>query len=141
MDNEEEKSINDILNSKSFNDLVNSSSTINNTNISDSTTLGSSLGTFGGYNIYNNNWSTSTWNINFNFKSENMAIDIEKIMEFEIKKRELLERILERFISESDYNMKELLYNTLDSYGLITDKKTLERRSKISGVFGDDENE
>lgn len=70
----------------------------------------------------------------FSFESKDMAIDIDKLENMSEKRSNMLEKILERFYVEIDPNVKELLFNTLDSYGLITDKKSLSRKAKISSI-------
>jgi hypothetical protein len=130
----------------SINSIYTSNSSSGSVNLGGSLSTGTTLSTTnpnwnistGSYNSYGyNNWNIST---TYDFISKDMAIDIEKLLSMSKDKRDMLEEILQRFISESEYTMKELLYNTLESYGLITDKKSLERRAKISNVLDDEKN-
>ena len=77
----------------------------------------------------------------FQLDSDDLAINIEKLFTFENNKKEVLQEVIKSFINESDYNIKRMLLNTLESYGLIIDKKSLERKVKISGVLGDDDSD
>ena len=73
--------------------------------------------------------------------SEDLAINIEKMFSYEERKRDMLKEILKNFINESDHNIKRVLFNTLESYGLIIDKKMLERKVKITNSLEDNKEE
>jgi len=96
-------------------------------------------GLFGTWN--NSTYSTSTnfdYTMGVSFVSENKAIDIERIINMSKEKRSLIKIILYNFFNETDYNTKQLLFNTLYSYNLIVDKKSLERKVKIDNILKED---
>ena len=142
--------------SASLLDNINNTNTNINTAItSGDTTLGgnynintnSNIGGYGGFNQpYTTNTGTFTtqgWDYSSDFKleSDDLAINIEKLFTLSEEKRDVLKEIIKSFINESDHNIKKMLLNTLESYNLIIDKKTLERKIKISNIVDEDNEE
>lgn len=86
------------------------------------------------YTTGTNIGATRSWDFSLDFHvgSDDLAINVEKLFTYEEKKREVLKDILKDFINEADKNIKRLLFNTLQSYGLLVDKEMLVRKVKIS---------
>lgn len=78
------------------------------------------------------NTTTSSYNTDYDFESK--VIDIEKLSKFDETKRKLIFDLIIAFINCSDYNSKKLMLNTLNSYGVIGDKKSLDRKIKIANI-------
>jgi hypothetical protein len=77
-------------------------------------------------------YSDSYLDLDLEFDFSNKSIDIEKIKKYDELTSKLLEDCLMKFLSSNDHSIKRLLFNTLESYGIFKDKKSVERKAKIN---------
>ena len=82
---------------------------------------------------YTNGTISSSAYQNFTM-DDGLSIDVEKILKMDSEKKEIVQGLLTQFLTETDYSIKTLLFNTLNSYSLFTDSKTLQRKVKISNI-------
>ncbi len=62
------------------------------------------------------------------------VLDLEKLSKIELVKREMLFNLFLNFMNNENHSSKTIMYNTLESYNVITEKKTLDRKIKIDNV-------
>ncbi len=65
------------------------------------------------------------------------VLDIEKLSSYTEEKRKMIFDIFMKYIECTLQQEKTLLYNTLEHYHIIVDKKVLSRKTKISSLFPD----
>lgn len=83
------------------------------------------------------NTNSTTWNQNFDhlftsFDFDEVSIDLEAIKEHEPVVSDMLRELLYKFILCTDDGIKQLLYNTMNSYSIFKEKKAVERKAKIN---------
>jgi hypothetical protein len=69
-----------------------------------------------------------------NYEYETKVLDIEKLLTLEETKRNMIFELFINFTKCKDYDIKKIIKNTLESYGVIIEQKALERKIKISNI-------
>jgi hypothetical protein len=64
----------------------------------------------------------------------NKVLDLEKLSKMEPVKREMIFNLFLNFMNNENHNSKTIMYNTLESYNVIVEKKALDRKIKIDNV-------
>ncbi len=113
--------------------IMNSSSAYSlsswSTNIGTCNTLGSYT-----YPIYSGSGYTYSGIFEVDTTMDDKALDVEKMSTFDDTKRKMLFDLFVEYLNCEKTTSKKILLNTLNSYGIIIDKKALERKSKISDL-------
>ncbi len=107
------------------------------------TGLSSSISTDGTYTFPNSTgsvWglSSSSYNSYNSYDFASKTIDIEKLSKIDESKRKMIFDLILTFLNCTDYDSKTIMYNTLESYNVIVDQKSLERKIKISNITKDE---
>ncbi len=69
-----------------------------------------------------------------NYEYETKVLDIEKLLTLEETKRNMIFELFINFTKCKNYNVRKIIHNTLESYGVIIEQKALERKIKISNI-------
>jgi len=91
-------------------------------------------------NNLNNRYYSNIYNsYDYNSKINDRVINIEELMTLDKEKRKLIFDIYDKFINETNNDIKDLYLRTLESYNFFINKLNLERKYKINKVFKDDD--
>ncbi len=116
---------------------ITSSATINGLGVASSIPIYSAnSGTLSIGNGYSTTYSTPSYSSIFKneYDFDTKTIDIEKLSNMEESRKKMIFDLLTSFLNCSDTNSKKLIYNTLESYSIIIEKKSLDRKVKISNL-------
>ena len=97
--------------------------------------FGSSSGTF------NMSSGSGSWTDSSKYDLENKCLDLEKLSTMDSHMRDMIFKTFLKFMDCTVEPQREVLYNTLEPYNVITDKTKLERKVKIGKVLSKKESD